>query len=536
MVFFNIKVYYRGLIGHVDGIMRYVGGNEVIVEDNDSDFWCVYEAEEQLARFGVDKDDIAAMWYKDPQIAQYEIGLMCFELDRAALDMVRIAQQSGYVELFVVHEGDQEGFPEIGYIDVGGDPLAGSDDDNEEEAAPNVDDATGGENVGPNAEGATATGENLDTNAEGAAAAAENDTNAEGVAASGDNNGPTAEGLHVGVEEEPHDDGEAIVVDEGDAIGGEVDTSIKGVDANDEGVEAAAEGVEVAAPDHDNDMQIEDDNVVGKESEEDNSDDGEYVPSEENSDSADDGDSFFGNDANEGEGDLWDKGKQKVNDDFSGDECEESEDIEEGHAVGGEEDGDFGEEGERVVYPVHKAKANMAEYSCINFKALDVDNFVDDCYKREAYVRCYESKRKRGPTKEEREDKLTYLELGKSKGAPTVELLDIRGGAALGNYQVANHKKKPRQPQTIAKRESLSLNLCHKSPPLKETKLNHHHQPNHCLMLLNRIQGQMLVGLAEEETGQQQRSPKHIAKPNPTKTLTQRPTQDPPQRQHLNPI
>ncbi|MED6160481.1 hypothetical protein PIB30_051802 [Stylosanthes scabra] len=143
MVFFNIKVYYRGWIGHVDGIMRYVGGNEVIVEDNDSDFWCVYEAEEQLSRFGVDKDDIAAMWYKDPQ-------------------------QSGYVELFVVHEGDQEGFPEIGYINVGGDPPAGSDDDNEEEAVPNVGDAAGGENVGPNAEGAVVVTEN-DTNAEGAA-------------------------------------------------------------------------------------------------------------------------------------------------------------------------------------------------------------------------------------------------------------------------------------------------------------------------------------------------------------------------------
>ncbi|MED6209000.1 hypothetical protein PIB30_050356 [Stylosanthes scabra] len=300
------------------------------------------------------------MWYKDPQVAQYEIGLMWFDLDRATLDMVRIAQQSGYVELFVVHEGDQEGFPKIGYIDVGGDPPAGSDDDNEEEAAPNVGDAAGGENVGPNAEGV--------------AVAAENDTNAEGAVASGDNNGPTAEGLHVGVEEEPIGDGEAVVVDEGEAAQGEVDASIKGVDANDEGVEAAAEGVEAAAPDHDNEMQIKDDNVVGRESEEDNSGDGEYVPSEENSDNADDvhftdseddldlGDSFFGNNANEGEGDLRDKGKQKVNDDFSGDEGEESEDIKEGHAVGGEEDGDFGEEGERVVYPVHKAKANMAEY------------------------------------------------------------------------------------------------------------------------------------------------------------------------------
>ncbi|MED6116316.1 hypothetical protein PIB30_099185, partial [Stylosanthes scabra] len=239
MVFFNIKVYYRGWIGNVDGIMRYVGGNVLTVEDNDSDFWCVYEAEEQLSRFGVDKDDIAAMWYKDPQVAQYEIGLMCFDSDRAALDMVRIAQQSGYVELFVVHEGDQEGFPEIGYIDVGGDPPAGSDDDNEEEAAPNVDDAATVENVG--------------RNVEGAAAVAQNDTNAEGVVASGDNNGPTVEDLQVGVEEEPIGDGEAVVVDEGEAVGGEVDASIKGVNANDEGVEAAAEASRASRGCHGND-------------------------------------------------------------------------------------------------------------------------------------------------------------------------------------------------------------------------------------------------------------------------------------------
>ncbi|RYQ92556.1 hypothetical protein Ahy_B09g098785 [Arachis hypogaea] len=29
--------------------------------------------------------------------------------------------------------------------------------------------------------------------------------------------------------------------------------------------------------------------------------------------------------------------------------------------------------------------------SCINFKGLDMDSYVDDCYKREAYVKCYDS-------------------------------------------------------------------------------------------------------------------------------------------------
>ncbi|MED6224156.1 hypothetical protein PIB30_081124 [Stylosanthes scabra] len=106
IVFFDIKVYHGGWFGYVNGSMRYVGGDTVIVEDNDSDFWCVFEAEEQLTRFGHAKEDIAAMWYKDPQVAEYEIGLMAFDSDRVALDMVRIAEEKGYVELFVVHEAD----------------------------------------------------------------------------------------------------------------------------------------------------------------------------------------------------------------------------------------------------------------------------------------------------------------------------------------------------------------------------------------------------------------------------------------------
>ncbi|MED6163774.1 hypothetical protein PIB30_083295 [Stylosanthes scabra] len=327
-----MKVYHGGWFGYVNGRMRYVRGDTVIVEDNDSEFWCVFEVEEQITRFGHAKEDIAAMWYKDPQVAEYEIGLMAFDSDRAALDMVRIAEERGYVELFVVHEGDQEGFPEIGYIDVGGDPPAGSDDDNGVEAAPNANDAAGGENVGPNSEGATAGGENIDPNSDGAAA-------------SGENGGPNADN---GDEAAPHVDdaasGENVGPNgEGAAAGGE------NIGPNTEGAVASGEN---------GDPNAEDENLGGRESEEDDSDDGEYVPSDVNSNSADDvhftdseddldlGDSFFGNNAKEDEG-------------------EDSDDVEEGHVVGGfggEENGDVGEDGDGAVYPVHKAKANMAEY------------------------------------------------------------------------------------------------------------------------------------------------------------------------------
>ncbi|MED6128162.1 hypothetical protein PIB30_094953 [Stylosanthes scabra] len=165
---FDFEVYHGGWSGYVDGSMRYVGGQIVIVEENDSNFWCVFEADEQLTRFGYAKADIAAMWYKDPQVAEYDIGLMMFDSDRDALEMVRIDEERDYVELFVVHEGDQQGFPEVGYIDVGGDPPAGSDDDSGDGAARNIDDATSGENIGPNAEGAAVGGKNIGPNAKGA--------------------------------------------------------------------------------------------------------------------------------------------------------------------------------------------------------------------------------------------------------------------------------------------------------------------------------------------------------------------------------
>ncbi|MED6164863.1 hypothetical protein PIB30_094220 [Stylosanthes scabra] len=33
----------------------------------------------------------------------------------------------------------------------------------------------------------------------------------------------------------------------------------------------------------------------------------------------------------------------------------------------------------------------LRNMSCINFKSLNLENYVDNCYKGEAYVRCYES-------------------------------------------------------------------------------------------------------------------------------------------------
>ncbi|MED6219662.1 hypothetical protein PIB30_037888 [Stylosanthes scabra] len=52
MVYFDIKLYDRGYFGYVDGVMRYVGGRELTIVDNDSDFWSIYVAEEQLRRLG----------------------------------------------------------------------------------------------------------------------------------------------------------------------------------------------------------------------------------------------------------------------------------------------------------------------------------------------------------------------------------------------------------------------------------------------------------------------------------------------------
>ncbi|MED6155835.1 hypothetical protein PIB30_009043 [Stylosanthes scabra] len=158
MVYFDIDLYHRGHFGHVDGVIRYIGGEKLVIGDNDSDFWSVFEADEQVRRLG--DDVVAALWYKDPTIHNMSIGLRMFLNDEDAIEMVRIAQLRGHVELFVVHDQDpEEGFPEIGYIDVGGDP-AGEDEGNvqneggvREDAVPNGGD---GEVGAANVEGGNA--------------------------------------------------------------------------------------------------------------------------------------------------------------------------------------------------------------------------------------------------------------------------------------------------------------------------------------------------------------------------------------------
>ncbi|MED6144031.1 hypothetical protein PIB30_011533 [Stylosanthes scabra] len=117
MIYFDIALYHRGYFGYVDGVMRYVEGEKLMIEDNDSDFWSVYEVDKQVRRLG--DDDFAALWYKDPSIHNMSIGLRMFLNGKDALAMVRISQLRGHVELFVGHdEYPEEEFPEIGYIDV----------------------------------------------------------------------------------------------------------------------------------------------------------------------------------------------------------------------------------------------------------------------------------------------------------------------------------------------------------------------------------------------------------------------------------
>ncbi|MED6174786.1 hypothetical protein PIB30_072299, partial [Stylosanthes scabra] len=97
-------------------------------------FW-TSEAEEQLRHLRCETYNIAAMWYKVPLNQEFENGLWAFENDTDALEMVRIGQLRGHVELYVVHnDREDEGFPEIGYIDVGGNDQGGGDGGGEDAA------------------------------------------------------------------------------------------------------------------------------------------------------------------------------------------------------------------------------------------------------------------------------------------------------------------------------------------------------------------------------------------------------------------
>ncbi|MED6196236.1 hypothetical protein PIB30_045567 [Stylosanthes scabra] len=320
--------------------MRYVGGEELIIEENDSDFWCVFEAEEQLVRLGHEKSEIVALWFKDPAIADLSVGLRIFLDDKDALEMVRIAAQRGHVELFVVHhDGHEEGFPEIGYIDVGGDPPKGNGGDGQNEG--------GGDEV-PEPEVA---------NDEGAAAEGD-------AAATIDEGEVAASDVVAPLSEAGSGPGEAKSILEGDQ-------NAKGLCADEEGVVGEEDG---GLEEH-GDVN-EGDTDAGIRTEDSDSDDAEYVPSADEVDSADDvhfndseeefdlDESFFGFQTESAQNASNGKRKSVVNEDFS-DAGEDNDELEDGHAVGGydreggeEEDG----EGDRVVFLVHKAQQNMAEY------------------------------------------------------------------------------------------------------------------------------------------------------------------------------
>ncbi|MED6181489.1 hypothetical protein PIB30_019743 [Stylosanthes scabra] len=71
-----------------------------------------------LRLLGHRKDDIAPLWYKDPEVEELEIGLMQFATDMDAINMARLGIARRCVELYVVHEGfDDEEIPEIGWMD-----------------------------------------------------------------------------------------------------------------------------------------------------------------------------------------------------------------------------------------------------------------------------------------------------------------------------------------------------------------------------------------------------------------------------------
>ncbi|MED6212657.1 hypothetical protein PIB30_085597 [Stylosanthes scabra] len=390
MVYFDIKLYHGGYFGYEEGAMCYIGGEIVTIEDTDSDFWCVFEALEQLTRFRYAKDNIAAMRYKDPTVNQFEIGLMMFDSDRAALDMVAVAEDRGYVELLIVHDGEQEGFPEIGYIDVGGIRRG--------KMAPMV--VT---KLPPNGENEVVDGNNVVQNAEVDGGPAEEVAN---EAAEGENEGTNngREGTS-GVREvsegenQPRNEEVEAALGEKELPKDWVESAVsEAVDGSDEG--QAAEGVDEGeqgdegdgVEEHHLEQEVQNHVVPGAN---DDSTDGDYVPSEEDTDSADDEmftnsegeqvetdsaddiiftdseseldleDNFFGVETNRGENGVADKRKKVVNEDFSNDDGEDSKELEAGHAVGGsgiDEAEDVDEEGSRVVYPVHKPKGNMANY------------------------------------------------------------------------------------------------------------------------------------------------------------------------------
>ncbi|MED6168057.1 hypothetical protein PIB30_008407 [Stylosanthes scabra] len=322
MVLFDINLFHKGTFEYVDGHMHYVGGKKTVIVENDR------------------------LWYKDSQANNLEVALMQFTNDADALDMVKIGELRGSVDLFVVHESglDVEGFLAIGWIDVGGNEDGDGGGNASEGPVKNAE--VGEDGGGGNVNGNDGAAENdvddgvAAENDVGNGVAAKNDVD-EGVAAENDvGNGVAAE----------NNVDEGVTAENEVSDGGETE-GVVGQDSSEhlESGEVDSDGVEEVHGEADS--SVDDDTEKS-----------DYVPSEENSNSADDvqftdSEEDFDLDDNSfgiGEGELGsgggnenvrgaaDKGKGKLNEDFSNDEG--SEELEDGHGFGdyaaSEDDGD----------------------------------------------------------------------------------------------------------------------------------------------------------------------------------------------------
>ncbi|MED6157855.1 hypothetical protein PIB30_027384 [Stylosanthes scabra] len=298
-------------------------GEKTVVGGQDADFWCIFEAEEQLMHLGVEKRNISAMWYKDLLVEEFDIGLIQFENDRDAIEMVRLGLLRGYVELYVVHSDREiEGFPEIGYIDVGG-------------------------------------GEEGEGNAGGE---------------QGDGNAGVIEGGVEGVDGEGNAaaNGGDVVVEE------VVETKGKGVAKEADGADVAGVCVEGVNDEEGGDVGKDGDDIpngeeaMGDVSEGDGEDE-EYAPSDECSDKVDDI-HFTDRDDEDNLDDDWfreggrvnnendnGKGKNVVSEYFFCDEAEDSDDLEGGQGLGDKDEGDM-ERAAVNMFPEHKSVNDWANY------------------------------------------------------------------------------------------------------------------------------------------------------------------------------
>ncbi|MED6172063.1 hypothetical protein PIB30_046628 [Stylosanthes scabra] len=279
MGLFDLKVHHGGMIEYGNEI-KYVGGESIIIEGMDSDWWSLFEAYSELRRLG---------YPRDPILPLNDENLFSFSTDADSEEMYRIAKLRNHVEMHVVHEIEkyEEPFPECGYIDVGG-----------------------GANKGGN-EGANE------------------------CAKTGDCGGNVDDGAA---------DGEGINA------------------ANDEGVEVGL-GTMGGGTGLGSDVESDDEEFVPSEGDIDSADDVHFTDSEDDYDD----DSCFEEQNGEKDTSRNEKGRGVVNEGFSGEDCCESDELDDvyqtgvGHAEAGEgEEDDFGDEG--GVFPVYKPQKDMKDY------------------------------------------------------------------------------------------------------------------------------------------------------------------------------